>query len=589
MQINLSQSTAKEVIKDIPAKLLAALADGQKVQATVLARLSADTVKVQVAETLLTLSTRLPVQRGQQLLLQKNIESGLPVLRVAGNHAAPSERVAPPPVLLSVGQQVAVEVVKRLPNDVVLVAPRLVANNTSNTLQSEQVSQPVSSKAVSSAPKTPQLPLPRQIEVDVRAIKQTLSAGDKLSIEVIKTTPLTVQLKRDVPTRAETIQQLQRAALPEVNPKPNLTSQLNALSRTDAPAFKPPIQQAVSNFVENVKPRQTFTQPEGIKQALTQSGVFLEQQLKSLAKGQTAGLPPLKQDIKANLLQFAQVLKTALADADKVATTDKAAVKQSLPIEIRQALQTVSDKPELLRPLVAQVQTNVERNGQTPIQLLVSLLSSLKASNSQVPTTPTPQISSSPTETAELRTQMLRLEAAVANSTNRAAQAETVLRALEFQVMRDLLREVESATARLQINQLSMVRDTENPTSNQVWLFDLPVRDKQQLESMQMRIERKPADDDDDVMWEVALHLETQNLGPMQALISLYQGQVKVVLLAERLETTQRLNQDLHLLDGRLTELGMTVSHLSCRQAPIQPMQPEVSSAVTERLLDVSV
>jgi hypothetical protein len=184
---------------------------------------------------------------------------------------------------------------------------------------------------------------------------------------------------------------------------------------------------------------------------------------------------------------------------------------------------------------------------------------------------------------------MLRLEAAVANSTNRAAQAETVLRALEFQVMRDLLREVESATARLQINQLSMVRDTENPTSNQVWLFDLPVRDKQQLESMQMRIERKPADDDDDVMWEVALHLETQNLGPMQALISLYQGQVKVVLLAERLETTQRLNQDLHLLDGRLTDLGMTVSHLSCRQAPIQPMQPEVSSAVTERLLDVSV
>jgi hypothetical protein len=523
------------------------------------------------------------------LLLQKNIESGLPVLRVAGNHAAPSERVAPPPVLLSVGQQVAVEVVKRLPNDVVLVAPRLVANNTSNTLQSEQVSQPVSSKAVSSAPKTPQLPLPRQIEVDVRAIKQTLSAGDKLSIEVIKTTPLTVQLKRDVPTRAETIQQLQRAALPEVNPKPNLTAQLNALSRTDAPAFKPPIQQAVSNFVENVKPRQTFTQPEGIKQALTQSGVFLEQQLKSLAKGQTAGLPLIKQDIKANLLQFAQVLKTALADADKVATTDKAAVKQSLPIEIRQALQTVSDKPELLRPLVAQVQANVERNGQTPIQLLVSLLSSLKASNSQVPTTPTPQISSSPTETAELRTQMLRLEAAVANSTNRAAQAETVLRALEFQVMRDLLREVESATARLQINQLSMVRDTENPTSNQVWLFDLPVRDKQQLESMQMRIERKPADDDDDVMWEVALHLETQNLGPMQALISLYQGQVKVVLLAERLETTQRLNQDLHLLDGRLTDLGMTVSHLSCRQAPIQPLQPEVSSAVTERLLDVSV
>jgi hypothetical protein len=484
---------------------------------------------------------------------------------------------------------VAVEVVKRLPNDVVLVAPRLVANNPSKTLQSEQISQPVSNKPVASAPRAPQLPLPRQIEVDVRAIKQTLSAGDKLSIEVIKTTPLTVQLKRDVPTRAETIQQLQRAALPEVNPKPNLTSQLNALSRTDAPAFKPPIQQAVSNFVENVKPRQTFTQPEGIKQALTQSGVFLEQQLKSLAKGQTAGLPPLKQDIKANLLQFAQVLKTALADADKVATTDKAAVKQSLPIEIRQALQTVSDKPELLRPLVAQVQANVERNGQTPIQLLVSLLSSLKASNSQVPTTPTPQISSSPTEAAELRTQMLRLEAAVANSTNRAVQAETVLRALEFQVMRDLLREVESATARLQINQLSMVRDTENPTSNQVWLFDLPVRDKHQLESMQMRIERKPADDEDHVMWEVALHLETQNLGPMQALISLYQGQVKVVLLAERLETAQRLNQDLHLLDGRLTELGMTVSHLSCRQAPIQPMQPEVSSAVTERLLDVSV
>jgi hypothetical protein len=327
--------------------------------------------------------------------------------------------------------------------------------------------------------------------------------------------------------------------------------------------------------VQGLSDRQNVQQAEGLRQALNNSGLFLENRL--LQKS-----PPtqVQQDLKANLLQLAQQLKTALAQPS-TRVADNAALQTSLPKEVQTAIQQLT-QPQALRSLPALIQPALASQGQTPGQLLLSLLSALSTSAGQSPT--------AQTMPASAQTAVEAFIQARGNMPNNAA-TQTALRALEWQVLRELLREVESVSARIQLNQLSMLRDPDNPSNVNVWLFDLPVRDKQQLDRLQLRLEQHSASlsGDDEAIWQVQLNLETQNLGPMQARISLHKEDVKVVLLAEREHSATLLAEHIDALNQRLAKLGVNVSHLSCRQAPVHPLQAETATLMSENLLDILV
>jgi hypothetical protein len=108
---------------------------------------------------------------------------------------------------------------------------------------------------------------------------------------------------------------------------------------------------------------------------------------------------------------------------------------------------------------------------------------------------------------------------------------------------------------------------------------------------LQMRLEQHSADltDDEEAIWQVRLNLETRNLGPMQARISLHQQDVKVVLLAEREHSAAMLSAHIDDLNRRLQKLDINVSHLSCRQAPVKPLTAETELVQDQHLLDISV
>jgi hypothetical protein len=75
----------------------------------------------------------------------------------------------------------------------------------------------------------------------------------------------------------------------------------------------------------------------------------------------------------------------------------------------------------------------------------------------------------------------------------------------------------------------------------------------------------------------------------MQARISLHKEDVKVVLLAEREHSATLLAEHIDALNQRLAKLGVNVSHLSCRQAPVHPLQAETATLMSENLLDILV
>lgn len=553
MQINPSLPSQSEVVKDVPARLLKGLAEGQQLQATVVARLSASVIQLRLGETLIQLNTEQALQPGQQVLLQRGVENGQPVLRLIPTTT--QQQPLPLPEL-RLGQQVAVEVVKLLAEKRLLVAPSLLNTKAS----APQVSG--------------QQRLPAQIDVDISALKQGFRPGDKLTLEVLKEQPLAVQLKAASPSRAELIQQYQRQVLPQLTAATNTTlSVINQLKPEHLTTES--VRQGISQLMQGLTDRQSLQQPEGLRQALNNSGLFLEKRLL-----QQSPQTVIKQDLKANLLQLAQQLKTELAQPpSKLA--ENPALQNALPKQVQTALQQLT-KPQALRALPALVQPALASQGQTPGQLLLSLLTALSTTASQQTTAQT-----LPTSVTTGVQAFIQAREVLSNN----AATQTALRALEWQVLRDLLREVESASARIQFNQLSMVRDVDSPTNVNVWLFDLPVKDKHQLDRLQLRLEQHSPSltEDEEAIWQVQLNLETQNLGPMQARISLHKEDVKVVLLAEREESAALLANHINALNQRLAKLGVNVSHLSCRQAPVHPLQAEASMQASDHLLDISV
>ncbi|MEC9313770.1 MAG: hypothetical protein VYB22_02725, partial [Pseudomonadota bacterium] len=284
MQINPSLSQQPEVVREVPARLLAAVAEGQRVEATVLARVSADTIRIQVGDSQYQINSRQNVQPGQSLQLERVVENGKPVIRIS---AATLENFQPA-ALLRQGQQLAVEVIKLLAQNRLLVTP---------TLTSPSPAQP-GNGSVASAPT-----LPTRIEVDISQIKQSFRPGERLAMEVLREQPLAVQLKAGTPTRAELIQQYQRDLLPQFNRGSPALTTLNQLPAQMT--LSQPVRQSLTQLMQGLSERQQLQQADGLRQALNNSGLFLESRLRNAPTQNLVG-----QDLKANLLQLAQQLRT---------------------------------------------------------------------------------------------------------------------------------------------------------------------------------------------------------------------------------------------------------------------------------------
>ncbi|WP_292751715.1 flagellar hook-length control protein FliK, partial [Methylophaga sp. UBA4204] len=153
-----------------------------------------------------------------------------------------------------------------------------------------------------------------------------------------------------------------------------------------------------------------------------------------------------------------------------------------------------------------------------------------------------------------------------------------------------LLREVETALARVQMNQLNMVREADSPTQQQVWLMDVPLRDKQQLQWMQLQFQQgNKQNQQDEEQWQVTLNLETQNLGKLRASIGLQSSVVSVALTAEDPKAVALLEENIDLLREKLAALDLQVQKLSCHCAPVEWLTPLTQTATSDALLDISV
>jgi hypothetical protein len=648
-------------------------------------------------------TTPVPLKQGQTVQLELVQTADKPVLKLV----PPTE--IPPPVRttdvgsikLVPGQQVAVEVIKLLAENRVLVQ---------TTPPSLSLSSLVSGK-------------PLQFDVDISQLTKSFKVGEKAVVEVLTTKPLAIALKADPLVREQVVIEKIKQLLPQLEAKPQLANLTAALKAFSLPR---PIQGQIQHLIGHILDKQAITQPQALKQAIASSGVFTE---RHVLKSSSA----LGSDFKANLLKVAAVIegeltgkpvqltpspllkKTSVLSApvtstktaspqlttgslgksqvitpsstpninigsssllskgnsvassqsrplpsvitdtklspsplstgslgkskvqapvtsvtgsnlNGVANTNPAikpnvdgqvkttaltspfafqnAVKlaESVTVEKTNKVLTKTNSNSISRPLQATTTTQAAASDTTPrLTLLSAILQALGAYN------PTPSsasvLNASPSAVSLPTTLPAFLEsvltsqqaAALVQALNKSISVEQ-LRArgqLDVLVLQGLLKEVESLHARVQLNQFSMLKEPDSPgASIASWLVDLPIKDKQAVDFIQLQFDQFTGQNgqEEDEIWNVQLRLDTQNLGPLQATVTMHSDDVKIVLRAERPESAVLLETHIDWLHEALGKLGITVSHVSCSCGEVaKPTLAEQYLAETTNLVDVSV
>ncbi|OUR64678.1 hypothetical protein A9Q79_05095 [Methylophaga sp. 42_25_T18] len=571
------------LVKDIPPNLLANIAVGQRVDAVVLiAALASEVVKLRVADTIIELKTPVSLTQGQAVQLELVKVDGKLVLQLvpaektdllaklnspllsAAQKTEPQALVGVSkalenPVLpsaLKVGQQASVEVIKVLANNRLLLA---------TTELTKQQTQQAPNKLVASMP----VAVKQQFEIDISRLNSTFKPSDKLVLEIVSLKPLAIKLKADHSERNNLILEKIRQLLPQQPvAKANLDGLVTAQQKQTLPQ---PVVKEFSQLLQHVLDKPAIVKPDAFRQAVQNSGVFLERQLLTNPTSNN-------NDFKANLLRMITVLETVITKSNQSISSEAKVDMKTLPIQVQSALAVLTKMPQDLSKLPAQIQAALAAIGKTPTQLLSLLMASF---------------SSSAGSTAEMKPQAETLGLPISKPLiqTEKLQVQTKAVAAELLVLRELLREVEGVHAKLQFNQLSMLKDPDSPASPNVWLMDLPLKDRDRLDMLQLRMEqytRKSEEEED--TWNVQLTLDTRNLGPLQATINMCGDDIKVMLCAEWPESAALLEENMDMLNADLAKLGVNIHHLSCRCGEVTPVTISASNFhQSDALVDISV
>lgn len=377
------------------------------------------------------------------------------------------------------------------------------------------------------------------------------------------------------PTADMTLTAALRLLLPSQGPMTPLLSSLSQLATAPQAAVPGLIQQLIRSVVRQMPTVEAAATPRGLKQALGESGVFLERHLLQ-GPAQSASVATLGADLKANLLRLLQLLRN-WPPGDR----------HGQPVKVQKpgtanTSDTAPPAPGANTPTSSSVRDQVQRAVQSrlafggpgdpatsrPSQPTPGPAASPGSTNRAAvppapthpgPSAPPPLRGSAPSAQAPARVSL--------DLSNRFGHLRT-----------DLLQQTEAALARLQMNQLAALpRDAERGLLE--WLFELPIRRGDELDLWSMRLFRDPRGHAQRGVaappaWSVQLAFDLPGLGPMQAQVQITGQQVSTQFWVEHTATLPLLREHLHELRQALLHVGLEVGELDCRPGPMQPGTP---------------
>ncbi|PCJ33151.1 MAG: hypothetical protein COA90_00520 [Gammaproteobacteria bacterium] len=537
MHVQQPLSTSAGLIQHVPQQIVAGMVIGQRLEIVIdKAVAAAEVVVLKVGDTTLTLVSPVALKEGQKVALELVEKEGKPALKLvtSAKEAAVINKVsAQATEALKAGQQVAVEVIKLLAENKVLVRA-LPENNTVKSTTS----------------------VLQQFEVDISKLNQNQiqRIGDKLQMNIISVKPLTVQL---LPPLLLSREQLIVNKITELLSQQLTSPRLASITKATLPE---PLHSAIQQLTKHTIDSGQVTQDNRLKQAVASSGLQMENRL---LKQPTSH----NQDFKANVIKVMAAVELAMAT---VKETSSSADLNKLPSLVQSALAESGKRPAQLLNILLSARPTISAT------LLPSLLSTIATAE----------------QASTLAKQIVKPFTFVPPNNSVASQQQANLNMAQLM---QLFKEVEGAHNKVQLNQLMMLKDPESsqPTNN--WLFEIPIKDKQNIEWAQLQLEQEKQRDNSDEnedTWNISLRLDTQNLGPVQASLTLYKEDVKIIIRAERQESAELLAEYLAELELSMQKLGVTVSDSRCLCGKIDKAsfaQTQAQKKLDSSLVNISV
>ncbi len=359
-----------------------------------------------------------------------------------------------------------------------------------------------------------------------------------------------------------------RLLLPKQGAMPPLLATMAQLARSYNPSIPPLINELVRSIVKQMPDTQTAATPQGLKKAVTESGVFLERQL--LRQPNQASRPLfINSDFKANLLRLVQLVQQwpggsgqTTANAPRATSASGTPSPPATPDQIQRTIQaSVSGKPSAAAAPPAVSSATVQATSGAAAGTGGTSPSGLPAGALAPPlrgTIPVPQ----PAMQSSL--ELL----------NRVAGFRT-----------DLLQQAEAALTRLQLHQLAAL-PREGERGLLEWLFELPIRRGEDIDLWSMRLFAEHRQQQQKTRrqapsWSVQMAFDLPGLGPIQAQVQLAGEQVSTRFWAEHQHTLPLLREYMHELRQALNEAGLDVGELECQPGP----RPAVKSTGKQALI----
>ncbi|WP_340121842.1 flagellar hook-length control protein FliK [Methylobacter svalbardensis] len=273
-----------------------------------------------------------------------------------------------------------------------------------------------------------------------------------------------------------------------------------------------------AKIIQNLPPKEQLITSQGLKQAIANSGLFLE-----------AKLPPAM--AQAELIkELPQLIKNET-------------VPQSLQRIAAEILQNLTQKEPLLN----------SPSATTAKQLSEAELLTLKLNIADAP-------KAEALGNEDFKANLLKfIQALKQELTNQAAQQ---INQADLDLLKNLQNKTENTVAKLVLDQLMSLPKEDNP--KQLWLIDIPFIDRQQAETVKIEIQldkknKQPSGSSD---WSVNITITPPELGTIHCRVSYQNDVISTYFNSQQTQTTQLIKHNLDYLKNQLEESGLTTGHM---------------------------
>ena len=399
--------------------------------------------------------------------------------------------------------------------------------------------------------------------------------------------------------KASPLADLVRRLLPRQAPLTPLLASIRQLARLPNPPTPAPLTEQLRVTLRQLPDITAASSPQGLKKAIADSGIFLENRLLQQAGAKTDA-PAVQQDFKASLLRLVQLVRGWPAgDARPALPAGGAATASTQPVNTgaggappptagagktsTPAPSAASETPGATAKVPPAAADQLRRAARATLPGTTTArgqATSLPPATTGPPTGNSTPVPGTATAGSELPAP-LRGAVPVPQP---ALQASLDLLHQPGNFRTDLLQQAEAALARIQLHQLAAV-PREGERGLLEWLFELPIRRGDDIDLWSLRLlhdrdqpaqpARQPSPH-----WTVQLAFDLPGLGPVQAQVQLRDARVSAHFWTQQAEALPLFRDHLHELRTALNGAGLEVEELNCRHGSLQTGKGSVDQAL---------